>query len=118
MRDPKVIEPPDFDASVIWAQCDKHCSNAVRADGSINWSEAAGADPGVIGCPNCEETYWHLGAVVECLECKFQFPTDWYDRYVRGVHDGRVVPGFQRHGHLHADPYYQYGLQHPSRCAR
>lgn len=130
MRDPKVIEPPGFDPQAAWKACRDavdRCGGTVHSDGSVNWAAAFSADPGCVSCPNCGQHYWNWGRVVECLDCGFQFPTDWWEKYSWGVQHAKRLknpppafsdPGFrgmaeERHQQYMAHPYYRHGFENP-----
>lgn len=118
MRDPKVIDPPGFDPSAGWKEFREYvdqCGGLADEEGNVNWRAAFGADPGCCTCPNCGEYYWAWGRIIECLDCQFQFPTDWWAMYSWGVQATRN-PVF-RVDHIHKKrlehPYYRYGFEHP-----
>jgi hypothetical protein len=130
MRDPKVIEPAGFDPAAGWAECraevDK-CGGIADADGNVNWRAAFSADPGCCSCPHCGEYYWSWGTLIECLDCGFQFPPDWWPMYSWGVQQANreknPPPAFAdsrmrayidaEHKKRISHPYYRYGYEHP-----
>lgn len=115
MRDPIVIDPPGFDPRAGWQECSEYvekCGGLTHEDGSPNWRAAFGADPGCCTCPNCGEYYWCWGKVIECLDCQFRFPTDWWAAYSWGVQAAKAKEPFRvqmRIGH----PYYAHGYNNP-----
>ena len=115
MRDPKVIDPPGFDPAAGWNECrefvDK-CGGLEHSDGEPNWRAAFGADPGCCTCPNCGEYYWSWGRIVECLDCGFQFPTDWWPMYSWGVQAANRRERY-KHDERMEHPYYRYGFENP-----
>jgi hypothetical protein len=116
MRDPKVIDPPGFDPKAGWQECREYvdkCGGLAHEDGEVNWRAAAGADPGVCSCPNCGEMYWSWGRIVECLDCAFQFPTDWWAMYSWGVQAATRNGPAYRQAERMEHPYYRYGFEHP-----
>lgn len=130
MRDPKVIKPPGFDTQAAWQGCSAYvdkCGGMVHEDGEPNWRAAFGADPGCCSCPACGEMYWRWGTLVECLDCGFQFPTDWWAMYSWGVGSAKraenPLPAAstkkfadyleRTHNERLSHPYYRYGFENP-----
>lgn len=116
MRDPKVIDPPGFDPRAAWQECSEYvdkCGGLTHEDGEPNWRAAFGADPGCCTCPNCGEYYWSWGRIIECLDCQFQFPTDWWAMYSWGVQATRNAIFRSSHKERMSHPYYRYGYEHP-----
>lgn len=134
MRDPIVLDPPGFDVAAAWAECKDYvekCGGLAHADGSVNWRAAFGADPGCCSCPKCRETVWKWGRRVKCPECGFEYPTDWWPSYQRGVAHALDVAAYERneldeprlgmmrhHAESHeknarTDPYYRHGFENP-----
>lgn len=100
-KDPKVIDPPDYDMA--------------------DWARKCGEHAGVFGCPVCNEYYNDYGGmrIVECIKCNFQFPTDWWPVYSRGVQDGCNIlkSGAELSGGMKIrmdNPYYRAGFNSPS----
>ena len=88
--DPIVIDPPGFNPKDGWAECSEYvekCGGLTDDDGEVNWRAAFGADPGICSCPNCHQAFWAWGRKVECTECHFQFPTNWWPEYSYGCQD-------------------------------
>lgn len=117
MRDPKIIDPPGFDPKAGWQECREYvdkCGGLTHEDGEVNWRAAFGADPGCCSCPNCGEMYWSWGRIIECLDCGFQFPTDWWAMYSWGVQATRRTnaPPY-KHEERMQHPYYRYGFENP-----
>lgn len=112
IREPKVIDPPNFDAHKIWDDCKDAMDNVVRPDGSLSWKAAFCADPGCCTCPNCHVYYWQLGKVIECLDCQFQFPTDWWPMYAYGCNAATGSRVKSLHNERMSHPYYRYGFEH------
>jgi hypothetical protein len=103
-----------------WAECREYvekCGGLSHEDGEPNWRAAFGADPGCCSCPKCKEMYWSWGAVIQCLDCGFTFPTDWWAMYSWGVQSERRSGRASFPDHIHtrrlAHPYYRYGFEHP-----
>lgn len=137
IKDPIIIDPPGETATQGWESCHRYveqCGGLAYDDGEVNWRAAFGADPGCCSCPNCKQMFWAFGRVIECTECKFQFPTDWWSKYGSGVSDARrlngstVCPDPQVNermltlvrGELEErmkHPYYRYGFEHPVESA-
>ena len=130
MKDPIVIDPSGFDAKAAWAECGEYvekCGGLTHPDGDVNWRAAAGADPGCCSCPACHAYFWSWGNIIQCTECQFQFPTDWWMRYSWGVqradHEKNPPPAMreprfaeyiaERHAASMQHPYYRYGYGHP-----
>lgn len=96
-KDPKVIEPADYNMKKAARKCGMHM--------------------GIIGCPICNQHFNDYGGmiVVECVECNFQFPTDWWPVYASGVNDGRRIAasGSELSGGMKIrmeNPYYRTGF--------
>lgn len=131
MRDPIIIEPPDLKAEDVWQECKDHVEKQgglVHEDGEPNLMAMHGADPGVCSCPSCGEYYWKIGDRVQCLDCDFIFPTDWWAMYSWGCTAARYIddpppafsdPGFKKwHDEEHvrrmSNAYYRYGFENPT----
>lgn len=71
MRRAIILEGKPFD----WKEGEEALSNAVSADGQVNWRAAMCADPGVTKCPHCQEYYWAEGTKLKCLDCLMEFDT-------------------------------------------
>ena len=121
MRDPKVIHPEGFDCAAAWKGCDqavKDMGGLNNEDGETNWGAAFAADPGCVGCPVCHASYANWGNIIECLDCQFQFPNDWWPQYSYGVQAAwRVAEGGEMSGGMRrkceASPFYKYGFENP-----
>ena len=131
MKDPIVIDPPGFDCQAGWKECSEYvdkCGGLVHKDGEPNWRAAFGADPGCVSCPNCKEFFWCWGRVIECTECHFQFPTDWWPMYAYGCQEAKRKPNpnwdakeqarmdkyfAEAHAKRIDHPYYRYGFEYP-----
>ena len=113
--DPIIIEPTGFTTEQGWDECQQYVEDAgeLEREGKINWRAAFGADPGVCTCPNCHLYYWSFGTLIECRECHFQFPTDWWPMYSYGVNAARRIFSDDLHRERLQDPYYRYGFEHP-----
>lgn len=115
IREPIIIEPPGRTPKDGWDKC--HAAVEERGgfgDGDqINIGAAFVADPGVCTCPNCHEHFWAWGTKLECTECHFQFPTDWWGMYSHGVAAARRIFVESLHQERLQNPYYQYGFEHP-----
>lgn len=119
MKNPKVIDPPNFDVDRAWKGHCKDVDDAgglVSDDGEVNWGAAFAADPGLCGCPRCHRSYWAFGKVQQC-ECGFVFPVHWWSDYSSGVNDGRTKA---KSGLVSAkmkkrleNPYYREGFNNP-----
>lgn len=137
MKDPIVIEPAGFSTEAAWKGCSDYverCGGLVDEDGEYNMRAAFGADPGCCTCPNCGEYFWQWGTLIECTECHFRFPPDWWPRYSEGVSDRKTVSGERKIRDEQArqrwissinekleksmrHPYYRYGYEHPVESA-
>lgn len=130
MKDPIVIDPPNFDQKAAWNECREYvdkCGGLTDDDGEPNWRAAFGADPGCCSCPVCHEYYWQWGRVQKCVDCGFEYPVDWWPSYSEGVtaaswingeieinSDGRkrVLAGkIERHTQRMHNPYYRHGFE-------
>lgn len=131
MKDPIVVDPPGFDCSAAWRECSEYvekCGGLVHEDGEPNWRAAFGADPGCCSCPACHVYFWSWGRIIECTDCGFRFPTDWWCRYSWGsqqahrekhpppaMSDPRFAAYIaEEHAKSMNHPYYRYGYEHPS----
>ena len=115
MKDPIVIDPPNFDQKEAWQECSDYveqCGGMVHEDGEPNWRAAFGADPGCCSCPACGEMYWQWGRVQRCVVCAFEYPTDWWPMYSYGVQATRRETRY-KHEERMKHPYYRYGFEHP-----
>ena len=133
IKDPIVVDPPGFDCAAGWKECGEYvekCGGLVRNDGELNWRAAFGADPGCCTCPACHQSFWSWGRLIECTECHFRFPPNWWGLYSDGVNQRnrelRPTPYMldpanaafcdwltrSRDKRL-ASPYYRYGYEHP-----
>ena len=137
MKNPIVIDPPEFDQDAAWKECSNYvdqCGGLQHEDGEPNWRAAAGADPGCCSCPNCGEHHWAWGARQRCSVCEFEYTTHWWPLYSEGCQDGLLVTGErrlpdaemedrliefsrQRFKKKKHDPYYRHGFDHPVRNA-
>lgn len=133
MKDPIVIDPPNFSQREAWQECSDYvekCGGLSYSDGEPNWLAAFGADPGVTSCPACHEFYWQWGNVQKCVVCGFQYPVDWWPAYSEGVDCGlrlsgtRVCPDREANERMLAysrkkfekrqdHPYFRFGFDHP-----
>lgn len=129
IKDPIIIDPPGQTPADVWKECEEWVERKggmVYPDGEPNIAAAFGADPGCCGCPNCQQVFWSCGNIIQCTECNFQFPTDWWGMYSYGVNASRPDPPYvaglsqdarARLDQLHQDrlshPYYKYGFEHP-----
>lgn len=133
IKDPIVIEPPDYDVSKGWEWCREYvesCGGLAYPDGEPNITAAAGADPGCCSCPNCHQYFWAFGRRIRCTECGFEFPTDWWPMYSYGCQHARRLNGSAQSpdpevqarlvAYLTAQleekmkhPYYRYGFDNP-----
>jgi len=132
IKDPIIIDPPDTTPEDGWKWCRdyvEHCGGLSYPDGEPNMRAAAGADPGCCSCPNCHQYFWAFGRIIQCTECGFQFPTDWWPMYSYGVGDyqtlhgnrlmdaeikQRIIHGInERMAERMKHPYYRYGFEHP-----
>lgn len=133
IKDPIIIDPPGQTAEQVWNDCAawvEQCGGIAYPDGEANMMAAAGADPGCCTCPNCGQYFWSCGRRIECTECSFQFPTDWWPMYSYGVQDARRLNGSivcpepevnarmlqivrQHSNERMKHPYYRYGFDHP-----
>jgi hypothetical protein len=84
---------PDFPGTDFKLGHYQSVGGMVYEDGEVNMRAAFGADPGCCSCPNCKQMFWSFGRVIECTECKFQFPTDWWPMYSYGVGDAHTLSG-------------------------
>lgn len=98
--DPKVIEPADYNMKQAAKKCGMHM--------------------GILGCPICDQNFNDYGGmrVVECVNCDFQFPTDWWSVYSSGVNDRRMISasGAKLSGGMKLrmeNPYYRAGFNTP-----
>lgn len=115
MRDPIIIDPPNFDQAEVWKGCNEAAANLTHPDGEVNWRNAFAADPGVCSCPACDEYYWNLGRVQKCAECGFEYPTDAWPMYSWGSQAARNPKLFAHdHERRMSHPYYRYGFEHPA----
>ena len=112
MKDPIVILPENFDVAAAWGECrewvDRHEPGRFAA--------AAGADPGCVRCPACREYYWAWGTAQRCSECSFEFPTDWWPMYSKGVQDRKRIKDGEATGGMlrrRSNPYYREGFDNP-----
>ncbi len=137
IKDPIIIDPPGLTPKQVWDECKSYVESVggmVHEDGEVNLRAAAGADPGCCSCPNCGQYFWNCGRIIECTECQFQFPTDWWPMYSYGVGDKRTLsnperfpdPNFrnlmimgieERMPERIKHPYYRYGFEHPVESA-
>lgn len=116
MRDPIIIDPPGFNPADGWKQCQEDVERAGGLDdidGYPNWLAAFAADPGCCTCPNCKAYYWAWGRVIQCLDCGFQFSTDWWPMYSWGVQAAKERRADRLHEKRMNHPYYRYGFEHP-----
>src|SRR5580700_10794138 len=81
LKDPIVIDPPNFDAKAAWKECREWSDS--QEPGSM--AGAAGADPGVCSCPACKQMFWAWGRQQRCTECAFEFPTDAWAMFSWGT---------------------------------
>lgn len=122
MKDPIIIDPPDFDQEKAWSECrewvDRH-RGLTYPDGEGNYMAAAGADPGCVSCPACREYHWAWGRRQRCTACGFEYEADWWCMFSWGVQysdrHGKLPRRFSERmkekygGH----PYFEYGWNHP-----
>lgn len=133
MKDTIVIDPPGFSQRGAWQECSEYveeCGGLANDEGEVNWRAAFGADPGCCSCPSCGTYYWAWGRVQKCVDCGFEYQTDWWPAYVDGCRDGRLISGLhtcpdpkfhsrmvefaQRRFEQRKDhPYYRWGFDHP-----
>lgn len=133
IKDPIIIDPPGLTPEDVWKQCRAYvesCGGLAYEDGEPNIRAAAGADPGCCTCPNCHQYFWSCGRVIQCTECDFQFPSDWWPMYSYGVGDSktladssrfpdktiwkRICRGInERMEKRIQHPYYRYGFNNP-----
>lgn len=133
IKDPIIINPQGDTPEKGWKSCQDYvesCGGLAYPDGDANLRAAAGADPGCCSCPNCHQYFWAFGRIIQCSECGFQFPTDWWPMYSYGVGDAQTLNGArefpdegfkdilitgiqQRMPQRIQHPYYRYGLEHP-----
>lgn len=120
MKEPIVIDPPNFNIQAAWQECREYvdkCGGMTHEDGDVNWRAAFGADPGVCSCPACHQMYWAWGKQQRCVDCGFEYPTDWWAMYSWGVQAERrqLRDSFpdKLHQRRMAHPYYRYGFEHP-----
>jgi hypothetical protein len=99
-KNPKVIEPANYNLRKAAKECGEHM--------------------GIIGCPICDQNFNDYGGmhVVECTECQFHFPVDWWSVYSSGVNDGRRIKagGTELSGGMKirmANPFYRTGFNTP-----
>lgn len=124
MRRPEIIEGHPFD----WEDGKKHAENVVDEHGDVNWRSAFFADPGCTSCPTCHAYYWAEGIRQRCLDCRFEYPTDWWPRVAQGrdhrvLHDGcpkgngaaewkQRMREQYRYPKIPDCPYYMWGWNH------
>ena len=116
MKNPIVLEPANFNQKDAWIECAEYvakCGGMQHVDGEPNMRAAAGADPGICSCPQCEEMYWCWGRVQRCTVCKFTYPTDWWPMYSYGVMAGKSEGCRFKHDDRMKHAYYRYGFEHP-----
>lgn len=133
MKNPIVIDPPGFDQGGAWKECVDYvgkCGGYTHEDGSPNWRAAFGADPGCNSCPACGTYYWQWGRRQRCVDCGFEYETDWWPAYSEGCNDGLRVNGSRicpsqsdndrmikyslgRYSKRAGHPYYLFGFNHP-----
>jgi hypothetical protein len=114
LRDPIVLVPENFDQAKAWEPCNEAAKHLQHADGEVNWAAAFSADPGVCSCPCCGATYWAWGERQRCVDCGWEYPTDWWCMYAWGCHATDRPVGLSRlHAERIAHPYYRYGFEHP-----
>lgn len=117
VKDPIVIDPPNFDAKAIWDDCKVAMDHVQNADGSTNWRAAFYADPGICSCPSCHETYWCLGSRQRCAVCGFEYPTNAWSMYSWGVQAAWLKEGPEKSkldkGYYEASEYFRYGFHNP-----
>ena len=133
IKDPIIIDPPGLTPEQVWKSCNDYveeCGGLVHPDGEPNWKAAFGADPGCCACPNCHQYFWSCGRIIQCTECDFQFPSDWWAMYSYGCGDAKTINGTTRFPddeirlrivdgiNFRMDermkhPYYRYGFEHP-----
>jgi uncharacterized Zn finger protein (UPF0148 family) len=65
MKSPIILEGESFD----WKAGQKAASHVINNNGSINWTAAMLADPGVMSCPSCGIHLWWEGKRVRCPDC-------------------------------------------------
>lgn len=106
MKDPIVLEPKGFDMEAAWGECAKYA-------GGNDYFSASRADPGCCTCPNCHEYFWAWGRLIQCTECSFIFPTDWWPMYSYGVNAAHNAYSDRLHAERLTSSYYQYGFEHP-----
>lgn len=126
MKDPIVIDPPNFNQAAAWKDCNdfvEKCGGLAHKDGQPNWRAASGADPGVCSCPACGEYYWAWGNRQRCKQCAFEYPTDWWPMYSWGAQEGqrKMRLGLSwnpsatyRFDERMRHPYYAFGFHHPT----
>lgn len=112
LRDPIVIEPAGFDQASAWNECQRDAAR-YRKDGR-EFFAAACADPGVVSCPACGESYWNWGSKQRCVVCSFEYPTDWWPMYSWGVGAAKNAKARYKHDErMRSSAYYRYGFEHP-----
>lgn len=67
----KILEGKPFD----WEEAEKHVNKYIETRPEF---AAAGADPGVMSCPNCNEMYWKEGSKVQCTKCNHIWEVEYY----------------------------------------
>ncbi len=118
MKDPIVIDPPNFDQKAAWDECREYvgkCGGLSHEDGEPNLRAAFGADPGICSCPCCGEMYWAWGREQKCIDCGFAYPTDWWAMYSWGAqaaqHKDRNVAS-KTHAKYMGSKYYRWAFEH------
>jgi len=83
MKHPIILEGEGFDwergseaSEHIVNEDDRLLSEIHEEETPVNWWAAFAADPGVMGCPNCEEYLWNEGIRVRCPTCGHEWRTD------------------------------------------
>ena len=111
LKDPIVIDPPNFDIKAEWDRCRTYVDRMEAAGRDL--AAAFGADPGVCSCPSCKEMHWAWGRQQRCTSCGFEYPTDWWPMYSYGVCAARHEIARYAHKERISHPYYKYGFENP-----
>lgn len=101
-----IISPPELTANKVWDECEEH----VKKHGIDTPRGAAGADPGLCSCPNCQQDYWCIGHIIQCTECGFKFPTDAWAEFSWGAQArARGDVDYVTKARVARHPYFAYG---------
>lgn len=115
IKEPIVLEPKGFDNARAWQECTGYvakCGGIQHEGGEVNWRAAAGADPGIVSCPACGIHLWGWGVRLQCPDCSFEFPRDWWSMYSWGVGAAKQAVRYKHDARMD-HPYYRYGFEHP-----